>query len=333
MFDEPNVYSRLWTRCCLRAIKGPPVELLADLDSAGPSIKQCTTSASASSSSSSSSSSSTTTAAALILSVSGGDIRTNGTTLVVGATTVEATQHPIDFLSTSLSSPAASSDSRPSTGNEGPNEGSTPGGASASGNGSSGSTSNGKQHQRSSNTSNTAAIVSSSPEPTSIVASIANTSLAHVNPFHGGNSTATALTNDFYPEYRISSEYRLNSHHHHHHHHHHPHHHHHHHPHHHGPHHPRDLWTAAAAVASHDGILDEGCDSYSLRHGHARSTSSSWSSTLLKAPLPCESRGLQILTLHSSEQANYKPKPTETPFFLRGDLCTPVHENTAAAIS
>uniref|UniRef100_A0A182QFI4 Uncharacterized protein n=1 Tax=Anopheles farauti TaxID=69004 RepID=A0A182QFI4_9DIPT len=66
------------------------------------------------------------------------------------------------------------------------------------------------------------------------------------------------------------SEYRLNSaHHHHHHHHHHPHHHHHHHPHHHGPPHPRDLWTAAAAVATHDGILEESCDSYSLRHhGH-----------------------------------------------------------------
>uniref|UniRef100_A0A182IWI4 Uncharacterized protein n=1 Tax=Anopheles atroparvus TaxID=41427 RepID=A0A182IWI4_ANOAO len=274
---------------------------LQDLDSAGPSVKPCTTSTSS-------------TAAALILSVSGGDIRTNGTTLVVGATTVEATQHPHDFLSTSLSSPAASSvaanyllhqhhlqqqqqqqqhldppqhqhqqhqqqqqqqqhqhqqlthDSRSSAGNDAANEGSAPGGA--GGNGSSGSTSNGKHHPRSaSNSSNTNPIVSSSPEPASIVASIANTSLAHVNPFHGGNSTATALTNDFYPEYRISSEYRLNSHHHHHHHHHHPHHHHHHHPHHHGPH-PRDLWTAAAAVASHEGILEEGCDSYSLRHGH-----------------------------------------------------------------
>ncbi|XP_049548301.1 ETV5-related protein Ets96B-like [Anopheles darlingi] len=118
--------------------------------------------------------------------------------------------------------------------------------------------------------------VSESPEPGTagaIAATIASTSslAAHVNPFHSGNgSTATtALANDFYPEYRISSEYRLNSHHHHHHHHHHPHHHHHHHPH----HHPRDLWTAAAAVASHapDAHLEgEGCvdgGSYgALRH-------------------------------------------------------------------
>uniref|UniRef100_A0A182F169 Uncharacterized protein n=1 Tax=Anopheles albimanus TaxID=7167 RepID=A0A182F169_ANOAL len=116
--------------------------------------------------------------------------------------------------------------------------------------------------------------VSASPEPGTagaIAATIASAPslAAHVNPFHSGNgsSATTALANDFYPEYRISSEYRLNSHHHHHHHHHHPHHHHHHHPH----HHPRDLWTAAAAVASHAPDLDgEGCDggSYSLRHGH-----------------------------------------------------------------
>ncbi|XP_050093606.1 ETV5-related protein Ets96B [Anopheles aquasalis] len=113
--------------------------------------------------------------------------------------------------------------------------------------------------------------VSASPEPATIAASTSSLA-AHVNPFHSGNgsSASSALTNDFYPEYRISSEYRLNSHHHHHHHHHHPHHHHHHHPH----HHPRDLWTAAAAVASHapDAHLAdaEGCDggSYSLRHGH-----------------------------------------------------------------
>ncbi|XP_052864574.1 ETV5-related protein Ets96B-like [Anopheles cruzii] len=169
-------------------------------------------------------------AAALILSVSGGDSRTTSTTLVVDQSTTA--HHTTDFLSTSLSSQQSPA----------------------------------KHHQR------TGTTVSSSPEPGIVAGSIAatiatSTSLAHVNSFHAGTATtSTALSNDFYPEYRISSEYRLNSHHHHHHHHHHPHHHHHHHPHHPAPH-PRDLWTAAAAAASHDGIMDEGCDSYSLRHG------------------------------------------------------------------
>ncbi|XP_055600580.1 ETV5-related protein Ets96B [Uranotaenia lowii] len=62
--------------------------------------------------------------------------------------------------------------------------------------------------------------------------------------------TDNTIGEDYYSEYRLGTEYRLNSHHHHHHH----------------PH-PRDLWTAAAAVASHEGILDtESCDSYGLRH-------------------------------------------------------------------
>uniref|UniRef100_A0A182RGF2 ETS domain-containing protein n=1 Tax=Anopheles funestus TaxID=62324 RepID=A0A182RGF2_ANOFN len=52
----------------------------------------------------------TSTAAALILSVSGGDSRASAsTTLVVGTATVGDTQHTNDFLSTSLSSPVASS--------------------------------------------------------------------------------------------------------------------------------------------------------------------------------------------------------------------------------
>ncbi|XP_058056539.1 ETV5-related protein Ets96B-like [Anopheles bellator] len=246
-----------------------------DLDSAaGAASKPCTTSASPATAAAAA-------AAALILSVSGGDSRTTSTTLVVDQSTAH---HTTDFLSTSLSSPAASSaaanyllhhhqlhhhqqqhqhldqhqagqDNRLTAG------GGTP---------STGQQTPAKHHQR------TGPAGSSSPEPGagSIAASITtSTSLAHVNSFHAGTATtSTALSNDFYPEYRISSEYRLNSHHHHHHHHHHPHHHHHHHPHHHPAPHPRDLWTAAAAAASHDGIMEEGCDSYSLRHGHGTKT-------------------------------------------------------------
>ncbi|XP_053664576.1 ETV5-related protein Ets96B-like [Anopheles marshallii] len=244
---------------------------------------------------------STSTAAALILSVSGGDNRTSAsTTLVVGTATVGDTQHTNDFLSTSLSSPVASSvaanyllhqhhlhqqqqqqhqlehhhplhSQQHNLDNRGASAvavtsvaGATTGSNSAVPNGSGA----GKPHQRngsSSSSSNPA--IPSSPEP---AGSLANASLAHVNPFHTNNASSTALTNDFYPDYRISSGYRLNSHHHHHHHHHH-------HPHHHGPH-PRDLtasppaitghlpWTPAAAAAGT--FIQESCDSYSLRHEH-----------------------------------------------------------------
>ncbi|XP_058454043.1 ETV5-related protein Ets96B [Malaya genurostris] len=79
-----------------------------------------------------------------------------------------------------------------------------------------------------------------SPPPTGPGSTAAPvTPLSHVNPFHHNN--------DYYSEYRLGTEYR-----HHHHHHHHA--------------HPRDLWTAAAAAITHDGILDENCDSYGLRH-------------------------------------------------------------------
>ncbi|XP_053676167.1 ETV5-related protein Ets96B [Anopheles nili] len=258
-----------------------------DLDSGGSSLVPCSSSAPASARTCTTS---TSTAAALILSVSGGDNRTAAsTTLVVGTATMDEGQHPHDFLSTSLSSPVASSvaanyllhqhhlhqqhldqqqlhsqplnpDSRPAAGGDGSGPSVGPS------TGSNGVVSNGSKQLRSSgNVGGNPTTGTSSPEP---AGSIANASLTHANPFHtGSSSSATALSNDFYPEYRISSEYRLNSHHHHHHHHHHPHHHHHHHPHHHAPH-PRDLWTAAAAAASHESILDESCDSYSLRHGH-----------------------------------------------------------------
>ncbi|XP_050077258.1 ETV5-related protein Ets96B [Anopheles maculipalpis] len=248
---------------------------------------------------------STSTAAALILSVSGGDNRTSAsTTLVVGTATVGESQHTNDFLSTSLSSPVASSvaanyllhqhhlhqqhqldqqqhhihsqqqhlDNRGSSTVAATSDGgSTTGSNSVVSNGSTSSLShNGKQHQRNgSSSSSNQAPISSSPEP---AGSLTNSSLTHVtHPFHTSNSSSTALTNDFYPDYRISSGYRLNSHHHHHHHHHH-------HPHHHGPH-PRDLttsppatitghlpWTPAAAAAGT--FIQDSCDSYSLRHEH-----------------------------------------------------------------
>ncbi|XP_038107084.1 ETV5-related protein Ets96B isoform X1 [Culex quinquefasciatus] len=98
-----------------------------------------------------------------------------------------------------------------------------------------------------------------------LAAASATVVTSHVNPFHHNSASATTLANDYYSEYRLGAEYRLNSHHHHHHHH----------------HHPRDLWTAVAtshggsgAVASSgtgivDGLLDESCEtsSYgSLRH-------------------------------------------------------------------
>ncbi|XP_055547910.1 ETV5-related protein Ets96B isoform X2 [Wyeomyia smithii] len=102
--------------------------------------------------------------------------------------------------------------------------------------------------------------IASPPPPSSggTGTATALTTLPQMNPFH--HNATSALHNDYYSEYRLGSEYRLNSHpHHHHHHHHHPHTH---------PH-PRDLWTAAAAAAAvtHDGLsLDESCDSYGLRH-------------------------------------------------------------------
>ncbi|XP_035908783.1 ETV5-related protein Ets96B-like isoform X1 [Anopheles stephensi] len=272
---------------------------------------------------------STSTAAALILSVSGGDNRTSAsTTLVVGTATVGESQHTNDFLSTSLSSPVASSvaanyllhqhhlhqqhqldqqqqqqqhqqqhqqhqihsqhnlDNRssgalPASTSDG---GSTTGSNSVVSNGSTTSLShgNGKQQQQqrngsSNSSSNNQPAISSSPEP---AGSLTNASLTHVtHPFHTTNSSSTALTNDFYPDYRIGSGYRLNSHHHHHHHHHH-------HPHHHPGPHPRDLtasppatiaghlpWApttaaAAAAAAAAGTFIQDSCDSYGLRHEH-----------------------------------------------------------------
>uniref|UniRef100_A0A182NEF0 ETS domain-containing protein n=1 Tax=Anopheles dirus TaxID=7168 RepID=A0A182NEF0_9DIPT len=265
-----------------------------DLDSAGSTLVP---SSGAPASTRAAGTTSTSTAAALILSVSGGDNRTGAsTTLVVGTASVGELPQANDFLSTSLSSPVASSvaanyllhqhhlhqqhldqqqQQQQISHSQQLTQDNRASGVACSDGGSSTTTSvvsngsqhTGKPHQRNgSSGSSNQATLSSSPEP---AGSLANASLAHVNAFHAGGSTATALANDFYPEYRISSEYRLNSHHHHHHHHHHPHHHHHHHPHHHGPPHPRDLWTAAAAAATHDaGILEESCDSYSLRHGH-----------------------------------------------------------------
>ncbi|KAL1404221.1 hypothetical protein pipiens_005427 [Culex pipiens pipiens] len=110
-------------------------------------------------------------------------------------------------------------------------------------------------------------ITSSPTAGTSSALAVASATVvtSHVNPFHHNSASATTLANDYYSEYRLGAEYRLNSHHHHHHHH----------------HHPRDLWTAVAtshggggAVASSgtgivDGLLDESCEtsSYgSLRH-------------------------------------------------------------------
>ncbi|XP_065095221.1 ETV5-related protein Ets96B-like [Ochlerotatus camptorhynchus] len=220
----------------------------------------------------------------VVLAASGGDNRTNGSTLVVGNNSADEAQAN-DFLSTSLSSPASAAyllqhhhhhlhhhhhgqhqqqliqqhqqqqqqqqqqlqqqdhvhshltikgHHHHHHGNGNTN------GSTATGTSTTSSSSKRSIASPPPSASGTSATTSSS----SSTASASVTTLSHVNPFH--HSASSALHNDYYSEYRLGTEYRLNSHHHH-------------------PH-PRDLWTAAAAVATHDGILDESCDSYGLRH-------------------------------------------------------------------
>ncbi|XP_058814300.1 ETV5-related protein Ets96B-like isoform X2 [Topomyia yanbarensis] len=200
----------------------------------------------------------------VVLAAGGGDNRTNGSSLLVSNSinnnnnnSDEAQAN--DFLSTSLSSPASaayllqhhhthhlhhhsqhqqlqqnhvhshhlsSSDHQPHQQQQHPHHG----------NNSNNVTANDSATSSSSSSKRT---IASSPVIGSGTGTAPVTTLPHVNPFHHNN--------DYYTEYRLGSEYR---------------HHHHHHPH----AHPRDLWTAAAAAITHDGILDENCDSYGLRH-------------------------------------------------------------------
>ncbi|XP_062710687.1 ETV5-related protein Ets96B-like [Aedes albopictus] len=218
----------------------------------------------------------------VLSSASGGDNRTNGSTLIVTGNGSADEAQANDFLSTSLSSPASAAyllqhhhhhlhhHHHPHHGQHQQqliqqhqqqlqqqqqqdlvhNHLSTNGhphhhgNGNTSGNSTAGTTTNSKRSIASPppSVSGTSITTSSSTSSSSTSASV--TTLSHVNPFH--HSASSALHNDYYSEYRLGTEYRLNSHH---------------------PHpHPRDLWTAAAAVATHESILDETCDSYGLRH-------------------------------------------------------------------
>ncbi|XP_062553239.1 ETV5-related protein Ets96B-like isoform X2 [Armigeres subalbatus] len=217
----------------------------------------------------------------VVLAASGGDNRTNGSTLIVGGSNSSADETQAnDFLSTSLSSPASAAyllqHHHHHIHHHHPHHGQQQqqliqqhqqqqqlqqqdlvhshlssnghhqhhhGNGNTSGNATAGPTNSSKRSIASPPPSvSGTSITTSSSTSSSTSASV--TTLSHVNPFH--HSASSALHNDYYSEYRLGTEYRLNSHHHH-------------------PH-PRDLWTAAAAVASHDGILEETCDSYGLRH-------------------------------------------------------------------